>query len=167
MYINYFLKSHKTFPPGSPNEVEYSLITMYTRASTAQFKEVTTSLLAKKSGTLRMIIATAAFGMGIDYPDIDQIIHWGSPGTIEQYAQEICRAGREDQKACAILMQRQLDRHIELTMKQYNENKDECRREKLYKGFHTLASASVNAVIFVPGIVRVYYEENKYNVYYN
>ena len=77
---------------------------MYTRASTAPFKEATTSLFAKKSGTLRMIIATAAFGMGIDYPAIDQIIHWGSPATVKQYAQEIGRAGKEGQKACAILM---------------------------------------------------------------
>ena len=68
---------------------------MYTNASAVQFKEVTMSLFAKKSSILRMIIATAAFGMEIDYPDIDQIIHWGSPDTIEQYAQEIDRAGRE------------------------------------------------------------------------
>ena len=135
MYINHFLKSHKTNPPGLPNEVEYRLITMYTRASTGQFKEAVTSLFSERSSTLRVIIATAAFGMGIDYPDIDQIIHWGSPSTVEQYAQEIGRAGREGQKAHAILMHRQHNRHTELAMKCYSENTEECRRTKLYNGF--------------------------------
>ena len=109
---------------------------MYTRASTAQFKEAITSLFAKKSGTLRMIIATVAFGMGINYLDIDQIIHWGSPGTVKQYAQKIGRAGREGQKSCAILMRRQLDRHIELSMKQYRKNKDECRHKQVLMLHH-------------------------------
>lgn len=89
MYINHFLKRHKTDPPGLPNEVEYRLITMYTRASTERFKETVTSLFSEKSSILRMIIATAAFGMGIDYPDIDQIIHWGCPSTIEQYDKKL------------------------------------------------------------------------------
>jgi len=121
MYINHFLKKHKTDSPGLPNEVEYRLITMYTRVSTRKFKETVTSLFSGQSSTLR-IIATAAFGMGVDYPDINQIIHWGSPSTIKQYAQEVGRAGRGGQKACAILMHGQLHRNTELPMKHYCEN---------------------------------------------
>ena len=135
MYINHFLKGDKTDPPGLPNEVEYRLITMYSRASTEHFKETVTNLFAERSSTLRLIIATAAFGMGIDYPDIDQIIHWGSPSTVEQYAQEVGRAGREGQKACAILSHGHVNRHTEMSMKHYCENKKECRRTKLYKSF--------------------------------
>ena len=135
MYINHFLKGDKTDPPGLPNEVEYRLITMYSRASTEHFKETVTNLFAERSSTLRLIIATAAFGMGIDYPDIDQIIHWGSPSTVEQYAQEVGRAGREGQKACAILLHGHVNRHTEMSMKHYCENKKECRRTKLYKSF--------------------------------
>ena len=108
---------------------------MYTRASTEQFKETVTSLFSKRSSTLRVIIATAAFGMGIDYPDIDQIMHWGSPSTVEQYAQEIGCGGREGQKACAILIRRKLDRHTEFAMKCYSENEEECRCTKLYNSF--------------------------------
>jgi len=94
MYINHILRRHKTDPPGLPNEVEYRLISVYTRTSIEQFKKTVTPLFLEQSSTLRIIIATAAFGMGVDYPDIDQIIHLGSPSTIEQYAQDVCHVER-------------------------------------------------------------------------
>ena len=36
-----------------------------------------------------MILATAAFGMGLDCPDVQRIILWGLPSTVEKYVQEI------------------------------------------------------------------------------
>lgn len=104
---------------------------MYTRASTTAMKEMIVSSFSETTSTLRMVIGTAAFGMGIDYPDIDQVIHWGPPSSLEQYAQEVGRAGRKGQKSHAILMYREANRHTELAMKRYCENKDKCRRIKL------------------------------------
>ena len=46
------------------------------------------------NGTLRIIIVTTAFGMGIDCPGIVNVVHYGPPANLEQYAQETGRAGR-------------------------------------------------------------------------
>ena len=43
---------------------------------------------------LHLIMATTAFGMGIDYPDNGRIIEWGLPSNTEDYAQETGRAGQ-------------------------------------------------------------------------
>jgi len=61
----------------------------------------------------RVIVATNAFGMGIDKHDIRTIIHWDIPGTIEAYYQEIGRAGRDGEPASAVLLFRDSDRRTQ------------------------------------------------------
>lgn len=56
-----------------------------------------------KSGELRLIFATSAFGMGIDIPDIRGVIHYLPSESIEQYYQQIGRAGRDKKAAWAKL----------------------------------------------------------------
>jgi len=65
------------------------------------------------SDDLRVIVATNAFGLGIDKPNIRAVVHYTFPDSLERYYQEAGRAGRDGEPARAILLFRPEDRRIQ------------------------------------------------------
>jgi DNA topoisomerase-3 len=75
--------------------------------STAKREQVQSEFLA---GRLEVMVATIAFGMGVDKPDIRTVVHTSLPGTLEGFSQEIGRAGRDGRPSRAVLLHSWNDR---------------------------------------------------------
>jgi ATP-dependent DNA helicase RecQ len=69
----------------------------------------TTAHDAFMSGRRRVVVATSAFGMGIDKPDVRFVYHLGPSDSVDEYFQEVGRAGRDGEPARAVLHVRPQD----------------------------------------------------------
>ncbi|MEE2664190.1 MAG: RecQ family ATP-dependent DNA helicase [Myxococcota bacterium] len=64
------------------------------------------------SGRRNVMVATSAFGLGIDKRDFRYVVHFQTPASIEQYVQEAGRVGRDGKRAHCILLHHDMDRDI-------------------------------------------------------
>ena len=97
------LKKEFFEPVEAPDLARYRLVDMYMSATENSVKSSIVTSFCKSGSPLRVVICTIAFGMGIDCPDVRQIIHWGVSSDVEMYMQESGRAARDGKPACAVL----------------------------------------------------------------
>ena len=135
-YFITLLSKDAVHPRHAPNLVKYRLVDMFTACTHPSVKQAILTTFANQESPLRLLIATIAFGMGIDCRDIRRVIHWGPPHDVESYLQETGRAGKDNMPASAILYCGQHDHnHVDEDMKQYCSNTQYCRRELLLRHF--------------------------------
>lgn len=92
------------------------------------------------SGRLDVVVATVAFGMGVDKANVRTVVHLALPSSVEGYYQEIGRAGRDGIEAKAVLLHSWADRH---TLQFFHE-RDYPEPEALQKVFDALSSRPIS-----------------------
>ncbi|MBI5729812.1 MAG: RecQ family ATP-dependent DNA helicase, partial [Ignavibacteriales bacterium] len=98
------------------------------------------------SGRINTIVSTNAFGMGIDKSDVRTIIHYNLPGTIENYYQEIGRAGRDGKESDIFLLYDEKDKLIQ----QYFISSGNPSRSQIENVYDTLYNCGNVALCSMP-----------------
>ena len=124
-----------TEPPRLPNIIDFRLINLFTAATTPEMREMVLLEFCKAKTILRLVIATSAFGLGVDCPDIARVINLGTPNIIEELVQQTGRAGRDGSNADAILYFRKVGRYTSKCIDEYGKNEARCRRSLLLSNF--------------------------------
>ena len=121
-------------PPLSNNRV----VEMFSAATDAEDQRRIQIRFGKKGGSLKVVVATIAFGMGIDIPDIDVTVQWGLPRSPLQFWQQAGRAGRDGRMALSIsyIFKRSVHLCTDKTMQALaSDDEATCIRAKLLNVF--------------------------------
>jgi ATP-dependent DNA helicase RecQ len=120
-------------PPDAPDQSQFRLVDMYTGNTDEEVKSQIITSFSNPSAPLRVVCATSAYGMGVDCPDVREVIHFGAPSDIESYIQETGRAGRDEKLSLAILVTtKAATRNADESMRAYQTNNEVCRRDCLF-----------------------------------
>ena len=114
---------------GDDKSYQTRYFAMYHHCTVDTIKEHVLSSLLDPSGTVRIVMATNALGMGVNIQNIRTVVHWGPSRDIESYVQEIGRAGRDQLPACAVLLY--TSRHLGLAYM----TTQHCLRQELLQHF--------------------------------
>ena len=114
----------------------YSVLNYHAGLSDDERKEHQTQFIRDR---VRIMVATLAFGMGIDKPNVRFVIHYDLPKSLEEYYQEIGRAGRDGLASHALLLYNAADAHKIRYF--FEESSDSGNSERLLQAMLGYASA--------------------------
>lgn len=110
----------------------------YHSGSGSEYKQLVVDTFPKEDTNLRCLVSTVAFGMGVDIPDVQLVIHWMPSCTVLSYWQEVGRCGRNGESARALLYMKptgniKVDNDMKEACKSFQEG--QCMRMVLLKHF--------------------------------
>ena len=106
-HFHYKLGIDSYYPPGADAISDNRLFGMFHANTPQHNKEVILKSLIKPDGVVRVVFATIALGMGVNLRDVNTIIHYGGPQSIDDYFQG--RGGRSGQPARSIVYWKPID----------------------------------------------------------
>ena len=123
-------------------DAENVLVEMFHSCTPENNETVILKSFQDEISPLRVLVATIAFGMGVDCKAVNRTVHFGPSKSIEAYIQESGRAGRDGKQSVALIMyQGLLLNHVDKDMKNYVKTK-ECRRTTLMCKFDKFAEST-------------------------
>ena len=141
LYFSSYLGSEQYEPLGAESLAQNRLFSQFHAQYPEHERQRIVDGLVQGNSKIRVIFAIVAFGIGIDIPNIRQIVHIGVPYTMEEYFQEAGRAGRDGLPAKAHVYYNSYDisegkKHLSQVMRDYVQ-KQKCKREMIlgYFGF--------------------------------
>ena len=91
------------YPAGADHISDNRLFGMFYSCTTEHNKEVILKSLTQSGGTIRVVFATTAVGMGVHLVDLNCIVHYGAPSSIDDYFQESGRGGQSGGEAQSVI----------------------------------------------------------------
>ncbi len=128
--FKYYLGIGFTEPPGNRDIAKNRLVDMFCKCTEADVKETIIKSFCDPVGSLSVVIATIAFGMGLDCPNVREVILWGPPSNVEAMVQQTGRAGRDGYLSCTVVLHEKRDEQFASDeMTKFCHSNDTCRRE--------------------------------------
>ena len=130
------LGEHAYYPYGASKVSKNMVIGMYHSNTVEKHKQRVSSSLFKNGGTCRVVFSTTALGMGVNFPDVHRVIHYVPPRHMEDFVQEIGRAGCNGDPGYSLLYFTGMHlRKCEKAIKNYATSDNLCLRKILLEKF--------------------------------
>ena len=144
-HFHYEIGDSSYYPPGSPHLSDYRLFGMFHANTPQHNKDVILQSLLHPDGVVRVVFATVALGMGVNL-QVNTIINYGAPKSLDDYFQESGRGGRSGDDAVSTIYWKPVDCRVSkkpvtprdhelIAVRRYLENTTLCRRKWLLDHF--------------------------------
>lgn len=130
VYLLRMLGDH-VFVPGQPKTPANRMVGIYHSVTWKKYKDRVVDSFKANSGNSRIVLASSALGMGVNFPDVRFVIHLGPARSIVDHVQQAGRAGRDGKQAYNIVISNGYKlAHCETDIKNFVKSK-ECHRKAL------------------------------------